>query len=351
MGLLETKGHSRIVRDRQWHDYATLKDYFKFNKIDEFLLDIYVTSAGGVAEIQADTTTAVEYLAAEDQVYIRSEAELEALDGDSIYIDYLDDDGVIYTVETLINIAGGAGTDTEMPLGNENLLDTVDGAPVAGAVTLTALTATENEWAGKYLVCYSGDQEGVSSIILSNTAAEGGVVVTTLKADWNANMAADLVSIQTYPCDNVFRIRSMTSETEAPTDNNLWCCDKDKSHVYGVISDANTQMAITRYFVPAATSGQKTRYYLGKVQARATIINEGDTTATGFIIGVRYTPKALNSNVPAADIYQSLEFNELLDWQPCVELEPATDVIFYAGDNGTVGEVHLSISILEVDRF
>lgn len=348
MVLLETKGHSRIVRDRQFQDYNSLKEYFQLHRIEEFLYEGYHLSAGGVAEIQADTTTATEYIAAEAQVFIRSETDLAALDGDSIYIDYYDDDGVIHTIESLLDIAGGAGTDTEVPLGNENVLDTV-AAVDAFTVTLTALNPGLNAYAGKYMVVYSGDQVGTNSLIVSNTA--DNPTVLTVADSQNANLADDLISIQTDPCEDFYRLRSMNCETEAPADNNIWLCDKDKSHVYGVISDANTQAAITRYFVPAATTGQNTRYFLGKIEAKATIINEGDTTATGFIVDVRYTPKALNSNVPAADVLQSLEFNELLNWQPCIELEPATDVIIRVGDLGTAGYVHLSISILEVNRF
>jgi len=345
MALIETKGHSRIVRDRKYEDYRSLKQFFRHRDIEEVLFDGYFTSAGGVAEVQADSTTAAAALGAEAMVYVRSEADLAALDGDSVYITYLDDDGVVHETETLLD--NDISTDTEVPLGCEALLDTV--ASVAGeTITLTALGGTLNQYAGMYVVGVSGDQKGVGNLIISNTAATPTVI--TLTDTPNANYGADVISIQTNYYDDTFRIRAMSCATEAPTDNNIWCCDHDATNKYAIISDANTQAAPCRYFVPAATTGQDTKYFLGKVKARATIINEGDTTATGFILGVRYTPKALNANVPAADIYQSLEFNELLDWQPCIELEPATDVIFYIGDNGTIGEVHLEYAILEVDR-
>lgn len=345
MGLVESKGHSRILRDRRWEDYRSLKQYFRNNDLEEFVYEGHHESAGAVAEIQADSVTSVAYLNAEAMIYARSEADLAALDGDSVYVDYLDDAGVIHETETLLD--NDISTDTEVPLGCEALLDTV--ASVAGkTITLTALGGTLNQYAGMYVVGVSGDQKGVGNLIISNTAATPTVI--TLTDTPNANYAADIISIQSNYYDDVYRIRKMTCETEAPTDNNIWLCDHDGSNKYGVISDANSQAAITRYFTPAATTGRNTKYFLGKIQARGTIINEGDTTATGFILGVRYTPKAVDANTPAADIYQELEFNEFLNWEPCIELEPATDVTISIGDNGTAGAVHVSLTVLEIDR-
>lgn len=347
MGLLETKGFSRIEKDKAWSDYKSLKEHYMGNVLDEFLYSGYHTSNGAAAEIQADTTTAMAFLAAEAIIYARSEADLAALDGDSIFIDYLDDDGVLHeNVETLLNVAGGLGTDNEMPIGNENVLDTV-AAVDTKTVTLTALAGTLNQYAGKYMVVYSGDQKGTSSLIVSNTAATPTVLTVT--DNQNANLAADLISIQTAPYDDIYRIRQMSCETEAPTDNNIWLCDHDATNKYAVISDANTRAAIARYFVPAATTS-KTKYFLAFLKARATIINEGDTTATGFIIQVRFTPKALNASIPAADILLQMEFNEFLNWEPCIELEPATDVQILLGDNGTAGEVLIEYCILELNR-
>jgi len=346
MALLESTGHVRKLTQREWDDYASLKKAHWHRKYEEIIFNGFDLSAGAVAEFNAAADLTIAHLSAEAQVYIKSQTDLEALDGDSIYIDYLDDDGILHeNVETLLDDA--TGTDEEMPLGNENIKDTV--AAVDGiTVTLTALNGGEDGYNGKYMVVYSGDQKGTNSLIVDTSDDDPSVL--TVADEQNANLAGDLISIQSDPYEDFYRIRSMTSETEALTDNAIVLCDHNGGNLYCAINDANTQAAPCRYFVPAITSGKNTDYYLGYIKARGTIINEGDGTATGFIVQVRYTPKALNSNVPAADILQSFEFNEFLHWEPCIELEPATDVIFYIGDNGLAGEIHLEYAILEVDR-
>ena len=348
MAILETKGLSRIKRNRYFEDYKSLKEYFKNSQIDEVLFDGFFVSAGAVAECQSDTTTAAAALGANDIVYVRSEADLAALRAKSIYITYVSSTGVVSVTESKSETANSS---TEVPIGCEGgtKYDTV--ASVDGeTITMTALNSSvANDLAGQYVIGCVGEQSGNYLTILSNTAASPTVITATSTP--NANWAADTVSVQANLYNDVYRIRSMGSAVEAPTDNNVWCCDSDATNKYGIISDANTEAAPVRYFTPIATSGQNTRYFLGKVQAKATIINEGDTTATGFIVQVRFTPKATNSSIPAADKLMNLEFNEILDWQPCIELEPATDVIFYIGDNGTVGEVYLNYSMLEVNRY
>lgn len=316
-----------IIRNRRWDNYASLKQHFKEAMIKEVLYSGHQTSTAAYAELDGTSET-IAFLGANDQVYARSEADLAALDGDSIYLDYCNKEGDLYEgVETLLNIADGLGTDHEMPIGNENLLDTVDGAPDGAAVTLTTLTATENEWAGKYLVVYSGDQEGVNSLIVSNTAGEGGVVVTTLKDNWNANMAADLVSIQSAPYDDVYRIRRIWCETEAPADNTLYICDKDKTNVYGVIQDNATYgPTCSRYFAPSAAT---CRSFLGRIQMKAAYLLEADATPGGYYVKITFTPKAESEEAAGADVSLEFSFSEVFDWEPCIELEPATDVIVY----------------------
>lgn len=62
-------------------------------------------------------------------------------------------------------------------------------------VTLTALAGTLNQYAGKYMVCYYGDQAGTKSKIVSNTNATPTVL--TVADDQGATLAGDLIAIQT----------------------------------------------------------------------------------------------------------------------------------------------------------
>lgn len=347
------QGHSRIVRDRKWEDFRSLKQYYRNHNLEEIIILIYDTSTDTAAEMQPDPSTAITYLGSEALVYVRNQTDVPAQDGTTVYVTYLNEAGTIKVADTELPVAGhAAGTAAPMPLGFEGLPDVVNGAPVAGAVTLTGLTALENEWVGKYLLVYSGNQVGVSSIILSNTAGEGGVVVTTLKADWNANTDTDLVSIQTTVYDDFFRLRELSFGVEGGDADNTWVCNLAGNAWYGVISDLNTQAVVPRYFVPAATSGQNTKYYLGYIKAKISQSQQADNDLIGYEVTVTYTPKALNANIPAADVTLLIEFDTVLDFQPCVELEPATDVIIsiqrLVGEQ--YGKVFLEYCFLEVDR-
>jgi len=265
-----TQGHSRILRDRHFDDYASMKQHFRNSNIKEFIISGYDTTAGGVAEIDFSADIATHYIAAEGQVYIRCEADDANQHSKYVYIEYCDDAGLIYTNAT---------------------------------------------------------------------------------ADLNA--ADSTTEVIVTGADEFYRLRSMISEVESAsgggkaiilTDANMGGVDDH----FGVIDDGNSQANIMRYFVPSATLCNT---YLGRIKAYGTIINEGDTVATGFIVNVTYTPKAIadfTEDQAAADITMSLEFNEFLNWEPCIELQPATDVIIKIGDNGTVGEIFIEASYLEV---
>jgi len=357
MAAEPVQAESIIIKDRRFEDYRSLKQYFRGHAIEEFIYRGWDTSTATAAELQPDLTTALSYIGAEALVYARNQTDVEAQDGDTVYITYLNEAGAVIEADTELAIAGhAAGTAAPMPLGFEGYPDVVNGAPVAGAVTLTNLTATENEYEGMYLLVYSGDQVGVSSIILSNTADEGGVVVTTLKADWNANTAADLVSIQSVVYDDFFRLREMSFGVEGGDADNTWVCNLAGNAWYGIISDGNTKAAVPRYFAPAVTSGKDSKYFLGYIKAKVSQSQQADNDLTGYELSVTYTPKqtkeAVANSIPVADITLQMEFDTVLEWEPCIELEPATDVLIKV--QRLVDEQHASVFLeycfLEVDR-
>ena len=201
-------------------------------------------------------------------------------------------------------------------------------------LTMTALNRTGvNDLAGWYVVACGDatDQEGAYLTILSNTAASPTVITCTTTP--NANWAADNVSVQQYLHNDVYRVRRMWAETESPTDNYQCVCDKDQTNIYAVIADANTYGgAGSRYFALSSDY----RCFIGQLIVTAPLRQVADGEAWGYKASITFTPKARanpstlysgTDNGAAADITLAFDFQEKLVWEPCIELEPATDVI------------------------
>ena len=345
--MADGKGHLRILRDRKWEDYRSLKQYYRNHNIEEIIYTGNQTITAAFVEVHgSDQTFAV--LSAEAQVYVKSEQHAAGLVDKKVYCDFLDSSGILNeNVET--QLEDGADTSVEVPLGFENVQDTV--ASVGGTgnreVTLTALAGTLDQYAGKYMVVYQGDQKGTSSLIVSNTAATPTVL--TVSDDQNANLAADVISIQTDPYEDFFRLRRMWCQIESPANTYQAICDHDGSNLYGIVDDGRKHSAFSRYFVPAATTGQNTKYYLGYIKARYPVYNDPtDANEDGCEITVTYVPQHGES----VGLVQTLPFSDFLDWQPCIELKPGTDVYIKVKKltDTNKSEVHLELCILEVDR-
>ena len=112
------------------------------------------------------------------------------------------------------------------------------------------------------------------------------------------------------------RLRSFTSEIEAPADHHWVICNSNKTAVYNVIQDGRIEALHSRYRVPASTVCAS---YLGRIKIEAT-----RTTATGngHEITIEYTPKDRANHVETIDFWYRMHY------EPCVELEPGSDVIF-----------------------
>ena len=349
MAAVPTQSHTRIETNRKWEDYASLKRYWSPKKvIREVLYTGYQTATNAAAEfVQVGDTIA--FLSANDIVYIASEADLASLDGDSVYIDYVSSTGTLYeAVETKLDSA--TSTATEVPVGcmSGSYVDAV--AAVAGDVlTMTGLNSSVvNEFAGWYVVA-CGDathQEGNYLTVLSSTATSPTQLTCTTTP--NANWADDNVSVQKTLNNDVYRIRRMWSETESPTDNYQCVCDKDQTNIYAVICDGNTQGgAGSRYF---SLSSSYT-CYLGRVEVWAPHGFQADNESLCHALTVVYTPVKETGTTTASDITMKIEFNDHLLWEPCIELEPCTDVLFKIHkilNSEDFIDVTLDYSILEV---
>ena len=326
MAKVATQSLTRIETNRRWEDYNTLKKYWNTRKVTrEVLYTGYQTATNSAAEV-VQTGDTIAFLSANDIVYIASEADLAALDGDSVYIDYASSTGTLYeAIETKLDSA--TSTATEVPIGclSGSYVDAV--AAVNGDVlTMTGLNSSVvNEFAGWYVIACgdAGDQEGNYLTVLSSTATSPTQLTCTTTP--NANWAADNVSVQPNLYNDFYRLRRMWAETESPTDNYQCVCDKDQTNIYGVIADGNTRGgAGSRYFALSSSY----YCYLGRVQVHAPHGFQADNESLCHALTVTLTPKGDTGTTTPADIDIKIEFNDYLDWQPCIELQPCTDVTF-----------------------
>jgi len=131
--------------------------------------------------------------------------------------------------------------------------------------------------------------------------------------------------------DDFFRLRQMSSEVESASGGGKAICLTDAAmagfgtDMYGFIDDGLSSFIPSRYFVPAASEG---RSFLGKLHFKQPYLLEGDATPGGIYVKIILTPKAINLGEAgaASDITLYLSFSEALNWEPCIELEPATEV-------------------------
>jgi len=361
MAIGTTKSHVRIEENRHWEDYQSLKQHWSkaAKRQIEYIFNGQQTSTNGAAEVLAGHGGTIAFLGANDIVYIAVEIGDATQTGKSVWIDYVSSTGVLYeAVETKID--SGTGADTEVPIGCESgtYVDTV--ASISGdALTMTGLdlsAGTANDLAGWYVVG-SGDathQEGTYLTILSNTAANPTVITCTTTP--GANWDDDNVSVQESLNNDVFRIRRMYSEVEAVATKAITVCDNDATNLYAVIADTNSYgSAGSRYFSLSSLY----RCFLGHVHLEAPHSFGADTDDLNYVLTITFTPKS-QANVgnitsgtkdgAASDITFTKEFIDVLDWQPCIELEPATDVIFkiHKTQDQEHSEVTLDYTILEV---
>lgn len=358
MGLLEGTALRRIIRDRRFEDYRSLKQYFRNSICNEILWSGHQLTTNAAVELMGGDDT-IAALGANDIVYVRSEADLAALDGDSIYIDYVSSTGIVYEgIESLLEST--TDTSTEVPIGCEasTKYDTV--ASVLGeTITMTGLnSAVANDLVGEYVIGCVGEQAGAYLIVDSNTLASPTVITGTTTP--NANWAADTVSVQANLYNDVYRIRQMYTETEAPTDNKLYVCDLDASNIYASIQDGGTRANHARYFAPTryysvggiANTTNRIDSYLGKIHASFPAV-QADAEVEGAYIQVTFTPRqisALEAGGTPADVTFSFYVQGEFDWEPCVLLQRNTDVIIKVAKslNADHANMFVEYAILEV---
>jgi len=201
-----------------------------------------------------------------------------------------------------------------------------------------------------YIRCEADDGNQDDAYVYLVYTDDDGVIQDPVTADIDSTV--DSTKEVAIGSTNFWRIREMYSEVESATGGGkaivLTDDDMDAAARWGMIEDNESAWAAQRYFVPSAT--QVEHSYLGRVIAKSPQIAAAAAAIDAIILTITLTPKIIDRGEPqvAADKNIVLTFNKDLDWQPCIELEPATDVIFSWNHTTTGQAVWFEADFLEV---
>ena len=96
MAVTGGTGISRVLENRRFEDYKSLKQHFQHNRrITEVIIEGMTTTDGALAEVNFAVGDIINYIAAEGQAYIRIEQLDANQDGKYIYLQYQDDTGAV----------------------------------------------------------------------------------------------------------------------------------------------------------------------------------------------------------------------------------------------------------------
>ncbi len=259
-----TTGLSRVLKNRRYESYQSMKQYYSDRTIEEVIISGWGTTAGAEFQFASETT---DYAGAEAQAYIRTEADDGNQDGKYVYLQYQDDTGAVQA------------------------------------------------WATADLAAPDNTVE----------VAIGGT--------------------------DCYRVRQMYSEVESATGGTKMITLTDANMVGGdnwaYIEDGNSRFSLQRFFVqPSATATS----YLGRIKVKFPHMTAAATAVDAVILTITYTPKILDAGEAgaAADITIVLPFNHDTVFEPLLELEPATEVMFSWAHTTTGQAIWFEAIMLEV---
>lgn len=347
MATATTRGSRRILEDRKFESYESMKKHFSAmytNGTTEIIFEGYQTMTDTAANLEPGDLTIV-LLGAEAVVFLSTLADDGTQDLKDCWVIYQSDDGVVHgPILHLMNDT--ADTSVEAALGNEDVNDTVAAGQGTTSITMTALNdAVGDTYKGLYVVVQSGNEVGDVHLITASSLASPTVL--TIDPAGGAALNADIVQIQEFPCDDFYRLRRMYCEIEVLTDKTIRLGDHDASNYYGLISQGGRYSSSARYFSRDAATA---RCFIGKIHAHCS----SESTVSkkqGNELQITYTPKAGSSDAAASDITIDVVFQDHLTWEPCIELEPATDVNVkvLTLDNTNVDDLFVEIIYLEAN--
>jgi hypothetical protein len=203
-----------------------------------------------------------------------------------------------------------------------------------------------------YIRCEADDANQHSKYVYLQYQDDTGAVQDWVTANLDGTNSTTEVKI-TGTGENFYRIRQMYSEVESAsgggkmiilTDADMGGADDE----FGFISDGHSEFALERFFTQPDSTHKS---FLGRVECWAPI-QDGDSAAAGFACHITYTPKPNSQGAEAAvaaDVTTEIEFSDHFVWEPCIELDGGTEVIFKLEDFDTAATIHLEAILLEVD--
>ena len=347
MATAITRGSTRFLDDRKFENYESMKKYFSAmytNGTTEIIFDGFQTLTNAAANLEPGDLT-IAPAATEIVAFVSTLADDSNQDLKDIWVEYQSDDGIVHgPILHLLNDT--ADTSVEACLGNEDVNDTIASGQGTTACVMTALAGTTlNQYKDLYLIVQSGNEVRDVHLITASSLA----TPTTLTVDpaLGAAADADIAQIQEFPCDDFYRLRRMWCEIEVLTDKTIRLGDHDSSNYYGLISQGGRYSTSARYFSRDAATA---RCFLGRIHAHCS----NETTVSkkqGNEFQVTFTPKAESADATASDITINVVFQDHIDWQPCFELEPATDVNIkvLTLDNTNVDDAYFTVQYLEAN--
>lgn len=261
------KGISRVLKDRRFEDYRSLKQHYQYRHILEFVISGFGDVKASAIWLFTDGDT-INYIGSEGQAYIRTEANDDPNQvGKYVYIEYCTELGLVKSANAVL-----------------------------AADTTTAVTIGDADF---YRL-----RQMISEVV---SATAGGKSILLSDAVWGG-------------ADDTF----------------------------GFIDDDQSVAVIDKYYVPIASQVQHT--YLGRIKANTSYMAAAATAIDDIVLTVAFTPKAVDLGKKSIAVATTIEvtFNSILDWQPLIELEPATEVTFSWAKATTDQPMWFEATFLEV---
>lgn len=98
-------GQSMVMSNRRFDSYESLKQHLKYSTIKEVMITGRTTTDGALKEIHFSGSDIINYIAAEGQVYLRTELDDATQHGKYVSIEYHDDTGAIKIATGLMDAA------------------------------------------------------------------------------------------------------------------------------------------------------------------------------------------------------------------------------------------------------
>jgi len=200
-----------------------------------------------------------------------------------------------------------------------------------------------------YIRCEADDANQHSKYVYVQYQDDTGAVQDWITGDLNA---ADSTTEVTMTVTDFYRVRQMYSEVESASGGGkmVTLCDADwdgGADGYAYISDGQSEFALERFFTQPDSTHKS---YLAYVKLHVPE-KDHDGAESGYIFTCQYTPQ-VNSDggesAAAADVTETFNFSRELIWEPCIELDGGTEVIFSVGDLDSAGVIHIEAVLLEV---